>query len=112
VVSSEVLTRTCLTDNGTIDCIAVWVDYDLTPVSINSTDLNNDRNIGMDNFVGNSANIHHQWDEINQDFPPHLKVNLKFFESPKTVYKDKTVLSTLTKFNVGDSDFKYEFKLD
>jgi hypothetical protein len=115
VVSSEVRTSTCLTDDGRVDCVAIWVDYDLTPVTINSTPLNDidvkSHCASATRIDSSSANIHHQWDEIKQDFPPHLKVNLKFFEAPKVVHKNKTFLSTLTKFNIGDSDFKYEFEL-
>lgn len=95
--------------------MAVWVDYDLTPVTANLTPsasgLRDSNSDGVDRSISSSPNILHQWDDISKDFPSHLKVNLKFFEAPSIVQKNKTFLSTSSTFHKGDSDFKYEFKI-
>ena len=109
---------------------SVWVDFDLTPSVIKSennenTDENNEENDdingdnknneGIENYNSKSNEedfILRQWDEEKQDFPSHLKLNLKFFPLPVIVQSKITVLSTRTSFTVGDSDFKYSFQLE
>ena len=122
----EVLTRTLLTLDGRADCVAVWVDFDLTPsviksennentdeISENNGSTEDDQGTENDNSKSNEEDIIlRQWDEEKQDFPSHLKLNLKFFPLPVVVKSKITVLSTRTSFTVGDSDFKYSFKLE
>ena len=100
----------------------MWVDFDLTPSRIQSenNDINenngdNENNLGIENCYSKSIVedfILRQWDEEKQDFPSHLKLNLKFFPLPVIVKSKITVLSTRTSFTVGDSDFKYFFQLE
>ena len=90
--------------------MAVWVDFDLTPAIIksenddinenNGNDENPEDNEGIENTGNNNSKsneedfILRQWDEEKQDFPCHLKLNLKFFPLPITVKKNVTVLTT------------------
>ena len=112
--------------DGRADCVAVWVDFDLTPSRIQSEnneennentedneDDENDENTESDYSRSDEEDfILRQWDEEKQDFPSHLKLNLKFFPLPVIVKSKITVLSTRTSFTVGDSDFKYSFQLE
>ena len=133
----NVSTSTKITSDGRVDCVAVWVDFDLTPVAVarpgaqgsaifceisssrssssNSLDIHRDNHL-QETTEGPSQNgtenVLHHWNKEKKDFPSHLKLNLKFFPSPITVKKNETVLSSCTSFIVGESDFIYNFKLE
>ena len=134
----DVLTRTIVTSDGRVDCVAVWVDFDLTlavvkpeggpgpspiPSASSSSGSNDVSSSSVDDTIDNSddhfishtdksPNIIHQWNDEKQDFPSHLKLNLKFFPSPIIVRKDESILSSATSFTVGESDFNYDFKIE
>lgn len=103
----DVVTHTAICTTGMCDCIAVWVDYDLTPTTITTSARDRLKEPGSHL----EPNVLQQWNEGRNDFPYHLKLNLKFFPMPVAVTKELTVLTTRTSFTSGDSDFKYNFKL-
>ena len=113
---SDVLTQTPVLSDGRCDCIAVWVDYDLSPAVVNLQDSANigekeTKNTPKDPKCHDSDTVLQQWDEGINDFPSHLKLNLKFFPTPIKVQQNVTTFAATTSFTVGDSDFKYDFKL-
>lgn len=116
----DVLTHTTVTSDGRCDCIAVWVDYDLSPAAVNlhvtesESESAGQREVGSfgTNLESRDLNkILRQWDEEKEDFPSHLKLNLKFFPTPIQVQESVSVLVTTTYFTLGESDFNYDFKL-
>ena len=110
-----VVKRSPVIADGRCDCIAVWVDYNLTPTQVShtthttQTDALHDRNVPKDH---GSKNVLQQWDDTKQDFPSHLKLNLKFFPSPLEVQCGVTCLTSVTSFINGDSDFQYNFNFE
>ena len=111
-----VVKRSPVIADGRCDCKAVWVDYDLTPTQVShtthytaQTDALKDRNVPKDH---GSKNVLRQWDDSKQDFPSHLKLNLKFFPSPLEVKCGVTYLTSVTSFTYGDSDFQYNFNFE
>ena len=111
-----VMNRSPVIADGRCDCIAVWVDYDLTPTQVShrtshtaQTDALNIQSIPRNH---ESENFLRQWDDAIQDFPSHLKLNLKFFPSPLEVKCDVTYLTSVTSFTSGDSDFQYNFNFE
>lgn len=112
----DVLTRTQVLTDGRCDCIAVWVDYNLSPAAVNrqiseSKDQGEPKYVPIDLHSHDSDTVMQQWDEGKRDFPSHLKLNLKFFPTPIEVKQIVSVLASTTSFTVGDSDFKYDFRL-
>ena len=135
----NISTSTKITSDGRVDCVAVWVDFDLTPVAVvrpraqdsaisceissskssssNSLDIHRRADKYLQETTDGTTqneteNILHHWNKEKQDFPSHLKLNLKFFPLPITVKENETVLSSCTSFIVGESDFIYNFKLE
>ena len=103
----DVITRTAINTTGMCDCIAVWVDYDLCPATIAPS--MSDALKGPGNH--SAPSVFQQWNEDKNDFPCHLKLNLKFFPAPVAVTKELTILTTCTSFTAGHSDFTYDFKV-
>lgn len=111
----DVLTRTQVLIDGRCDCIAVWVDYNLSPAVVNRQISENKaqeepKYVLKDPHSYDSDTVLQQWDEGRGDFPSHLKLNLKFFPTPVEVKQNVSVLVSSTSFTVGDSDFKYDFR--
>ena len=103
----EVVTRTVISTTGMCDCIAVWVDYDLSPATVAANVNDALREPGRHT----APTVLQQWNEDKNDFPCHLKLNLKFFPMPVAVTEELTILTTRTFFTSGDSDFNYDFQL-
>jgi len=87
----ETATELPVVNSGRADCMAVWVDYELSPGNVLQSMRNN-------------------------TFPPHLKVNIKLFEHPKVYTYTASapdsmgVVHCKSSFSVGDSDFDYDFE--
>jgi hypothetical protein len=102
--------------DGRCDCIAVWVDYDLSPAVLN-LQVSANKGQGEPEIIlkgplcHESDTVLQQWDEGRMDFPEHLKLNLKFFPTPMKVLHNVSTFVATTSFTVGDSDFKYYFEL-
>lgn len=91
IQSSPVLTyHVPITNEGICDGVAVWVDYDLGGSGSNS--------------------VIHQWDYTAHNFRPYLKQSMKFFPQRLSVSTSST-LQVSTCFNVGDTDYSYDFRI-
>jgi hypothetical protein len=107
-IISQVETNIIL--SGRCDCIAIWVDYDL--IQSDHEYLSTQEN--EQKYKSNSSkecpvSIKH-WDNETNDFPVHLKHNLKFFPTPINVTNETTIVAS-TSFSGGDTDFEFEFNV-
>lgn len=73
---------------GRCDCVAIWVDYELTELLT----LN-------------------QFDSDSQNFPPYMKLNLRFFPEAVSVNRGHH-LHVFPKFQFGDSDVDFHFQIE
>jgi hypothetical protein len=119
------VTRIPMTASGRCDCVAVWVDYDIAPVRINSCESSSS---GSSSGVGiaetgsieenassslpdGASNIIRQFQSDKSDFACHAKSNVKFFPSAVNVQEGLSVLSCSVEFQFGDSDFRFDFQI-
>ena len=95
--------------SGRCDCVAIWVDYDLKPAIAKSCGgvVHADRKNSND--TKHDSNVIEQYDESINDFQCHTKLSLKFFKQPVIVRKDESILTCLSTYSQGDSDFTYDF---
>ena len=92
---------------GRADCVAIWVDYDLTGETLFENGVHRLapgwEKTYLEHFSSTSVNP-------NPDFPAHLKVNIRLFQDAPTV-DESYRLKADSAFAVGSSDFEYEFDL-
>lgn len=114
----EKITRIPMTASGRCDCVAVWIDYDLTPTRINSgsnisssssNGAENSSNDGPNYEGSDTSNIIRQYQSDKSDFLCHAKSNVKFFPSAIVVQEGISVLNCSAEFHFGDSDFRFDF---
>lgn len=85
-----------ITQSGRCDCVAIWVDYQLT------------EHVLLKNCHETAAN------SGGFDFPSYLTVNLKFFPKPVVVGNllgSNNRLQCRTLFAPGDNDFTFDFQI-
>lgn len=86
-------------ESGRCDCVAIWIDYNLTPARVGGTDATGEKDLQLKHL---NTNLH--------DFELHYKQNLKFFAEPVNVAAKQQLVSTCT-FQQGASDFQYSFQI-
>lgn len=86
-------------ESGRCDCVAIWIDYNLTPARVGGTDAAGEKDLQLKHL---NTNLH--------DFELHYKQNLKFFAEPVNVAAKQQLVSTCS-FTQGASDFQYSFQI-
>jgi hypothetical protein len=81
--------------NGTCDGIALWVDYILHEDYSSSS---------------SSMSPHRLSFYQNNDFPPFMTQNIKFFQTPEVVNIDSKLIAEIY-FENGQSDIQYHFEI-
>ncbi len=93
---------TTIIESGRCDCVAIWIDYDLTPARANGSGIagsNQQQDLQLKHL-----------DTSSHEFELHYKQNLKFFAKPIDVTTSRQLVSTCS-FQQGASDFQYSFQI-
>lgn len=105
-IISQVETNIIL--SGRCDCIAIWVDYDLIQSDHEYLLTQEDQQENIANSSKNSPVSIKYWNNETNDFPVHLKHNLKFFPTPINVSNETTIIAS-SSFSAGNKDFEFDF---